>query len=61
VIAEGIDFMPATASDDQIARFTLRAGDTLITKDSETADDIAVSAFVPVDLPGVLCGYHPAR
>jgi type I restriction enzyme S subunit len=39
-ITKEMDFMPATASEDQIARFGLRAGDTLITKDSETADDI---------------------
>jgi type I restriction enzyme S subunit len=50
--------MVATASQAQIEKFTLRAGDTIITKDSETADDIAVAAFVPNDLPGVVCGYH---
>src|SRR5947207_13780755 len=53
-----MDFMAATASTDQIAKFTLRAGDTIITKDSETANDIAIGAFVPADLPGVVCGYH---
>lgn len=52
------DFMPATASEEQIKKFTLQAGDTIITKDSETADDIAVAAYVPHDLPGVVCGYH---
>ena len=57
-ITAGIDFMLATASADQIAKFTLRAGDTIITKDSETADDIAIAAYVPADLPGVVCGYH---
>lgn len=57
-IVADMEFMPATASDDQIAKFTLRAGDTIITKDSETADDIAVAAYVPNDLPGVVCGYH---
>ncbi len=57
-IIAGMDFMAATASSDQIAKFTLRAGDTIITKDSETADDIAISAYVPADLPGVVCGYH---
>ncbi|MEJ7809768.1 MAG: restriction endonuclease subunit S [Gemmatimonadaceae bacterium] len=59
-ITPAIDFMPATASADQIAKFTLRAGDTIITKDSETADDIAIAAYVPEDLPGVVCGYHLA-
>ncbi len=57
-ITNELDFMVATASGDQIEKFTLRAGDTIITKDSETADDIAVAAYVPKDLPGVVCGYH---
>jgi type I restriction enzyme S subunit len=57
-ITAEMEFMTATASSDQIAKFTLRAGDTIITKDSETADDIAIGAYVPEDLPGVVCGYH---
>ena len=57
-ITTDMEFMAATASTDQIAKFTLRAGDTIITKDSETADDIAIGAYVPTDLPGVICGYH---
>ena len=57
-ITADMEFMMATASTDQIAKFTLRAGDTIITKDSETADDIAIGAYVPADLPGVICCYH---
>ncbi len=57
-ITADIQFMEATASADQIIRFALRGGDTIITKDSETADDIAIAAYVPNDLPGVICGYH---
>jgi type I restriction enzyme, S subunit len=57
-IVGGMPFMSATASVEQIARFALRAGDVILTKDSETADDIGISAFVPADLPGVVCGYH---
>ncbi|GMM92234.1 restriction endonuclease subunit S [Qipengyuania sp. MTN3-11] len=60
VIMSSADMMIATARADQIDRFQLRAGDVLITKDSETADDIAVPALVTVNLPGVLCGYHLA-
>lgn len=55
-----LPFMEATASQAEIARFTLKAGDVLFTKDSEAADDIAASAYVPNDLPGVICGYHLA-
>src|SRR5690606_18238891 len=59
-ITRNIDFMQATATRDQVERFTLKAGDTIITKDSETADDIAIPAYVFDDLPGVVCGYHLA-
>lgn len=59
-ITHALEFMPATASEHQIAKFELRSGDTVITKDSETADDIAIAAYVPKDLPGVVCGYHLA-
>lgn len=60
-ITSEFDFMPATATADQMRRFTLRAGDVLITKDSESWTDIAVPAVVAEDLPGVLCGYHLAH
>jgi type I restriction enzyme S subunit len=59
-IVADMPFMEASATADQVATYSLRAGDVLITKDSETADDIGVSAHVPEDLPGVLCGYHLA-
>lgn len=59
-ILADMPFMEATATPDQVAQFSLRQGDVLLTKDSETADDIGVSAVVAEDLPGVLCGYHLA-
>lgn len=59
-ITPDLPFMDATATTDQLASFNLRAGDVLITKDSETADDIALPAYVAEDMPGVLCGYHLA-
>ena len=59
-IKPDFNFMTATAPADKISDFTLQKGDVLITKDSETADDIAVPAFVPQSLPGVVCGYHLA-
>jgi type I restriction enzyme S subunit len=59
-IVAGMEFMAATATSDQIARFGLRSGDVLVTKDSETADDIAIPSLVSKDMPGVVCGYHLA-
>ena len=57
-IVSTLDFMEATATDEQAVAFELRRGDVLITKDSETPSDIGVPAFVVADLPGVLSGYH---
>lgn len=60
-ITSDMSFMQATAPREQIRRFALRAGDVLITKDSESWTDIAVPAVVEEDLPNVLCGYHLAH
>ncbi len=59
-ITGDMEFMPASATPAQIARFALRGGDVLITKDSETPDDIAVPAYVDSSAAGVICGYHLA-
>ena len=59
-ITDALDFMPATATASQIETFALRTGDVIITKDSESWDDIAVPAYVPGTLEGVVCGYHLA-
>jgi len=59
-ITADMEFMSATASDEQIKRLSIRRGDVIITKDSETPDDIGVPAFVADDMNGVVCGYHMA-
>ena len=52
--------MAATATKEEISRFSLKAGDVLITKDSESWNDIAVPAVVDGRYDRVLCGYHLA-
>lgn len=59
-IVESLNFMAATATREQIKKFRIRAGDTLITKDSEAADDIGVPAFVEYEADDLICGYHLA-
>lgn len=59
-IVDSLDFMAATATREQIRKFRIRVGDTLITKDSETADDIGVPAFVEYEADDLICGYHLA-
>jgi type I restriction enzyme S subunit len=52
--------MKASATREQIIKFTLRACDTIITKDSEDTNDIAVPTYVPETIKDVICGYHLA-
>ena len=59
-ITNSLPFMQATAKDREIKKFSLLKNDVIITKDSETPDDIAVSAYVSEDLKSVVCGYHLA-
>lgn len=53
-----IQFMKATALNREIEKFSIRYGDVLVTKDSETAEDIANAALVKENLTNILCGYH---
>jgi type I restriction enzyme, S subunit len=57
-ITSKIDFMKRTCSFEQRNKFMLEKGDVMITKDSETADDIAVSAVSKEKFSDVVCGYH---
>lgn len=59
-ITSKLDFMKATASVEQVKKLSLQKGDVIITKDSETKDDIAVPALVNEDLENLVCGYHLA-
>ncbi|WP_420435850.1 hypothetical protein [Candidatus Poriferisodalis sp.] len=52
------DFMRATATPREIARFRLQPGDVLITKDSEDWRDIGVPALVVESADDFVCGYH---
>jgi type I restriction enzyme S subunit len=59
-ITERMDFMRATATSEEIAQSRLSWGDVLITKDSETWDDIAVPALVTEPASDLISGYHLA-
>ncbi len=55
-----LDFMWATATEREISKCSLVAGDVVITKDSEKYDDIGVPALIREDIPNLVCGYHLA-
>ena len=54
------DFMQATASEAEIAKFGMEVDDVIITKDSESWDDIGVPALVRETAGDLVCGYHLA-
>ena len=57
-ITHRIPFLKATATRSEIDRLSLESGDVIITKDSESWDDIGVSAIVSEHIPDLVCGYH---
>ena len=59
-ISRDMPFMRATASTEEIDRFRLHKYDVLITKDSETWEDIGVPALVTEPADDLISGYHLA-
>lgn len=59
-ITSAMDFMKATATANEIREYRLQEGDVLITKDSESWNDIGVPALVVSSAPDLVCGYHLA-
>lgn len=59
-IRSDIAFMEATASAAEIAKFKVNIGDVVVTKDSETPDDIGIPAVVTEQIDNLVCGYHLA-
>ncbi len=59
-IRSNIAFMEATASAAEIAKFKVDVGDVVVTKDSETPDDIGIPAVVTEQIDNLVCGYHLA-
>ena len=52
--------MRASATQPEIVRFGLHVGDVIITKDSETPDDIGIATVIDSTAQDLVCGYHLA-
>lgn len=57
-IDRSIDFMTASATRIEIEKFSLKLNDIILTKDSETPEDIAIPSIVKEVFENFLCGYH---
>ena len=59
-VSDKIQFMEASATATELERFGLNKGDVIITKDSETPDDIGIPAVIVEQIDNLVCGYHLA-
>ena len=59
-VTQDMQFMSATTTRGQIQKFGLVENDVVITKDSESWDDIGVPALVTQAADDLVCGYHLA-
>jgi type I restriction enzyme, S subunit len=59
-ITNDLPFMDASASTIEVDRFRVECGDVMLTKDSETPDDIGIPAVVVDEIQSLVCGYHLA-
>ena len=57
-ISSSLDLSRGSCKQSEYDKLQLLEGDVILTKDSETADDIGVPAFVTQDFDDVVCGYH---
>lgn len=58
VITPETELPVGSVTDLEKQKFTLNGGEVLITKDSETPDDIAVPVYIESVKPDTVCGYH---
>jgi len=52
------NFMIASCNDNEYEKFLLQEGQVVITKDSETPDDIGISTYINENFDDVVLGYH---
>ena len=57
-VRNDLELKNGSCSNEEFEKFKVRKGDVIITKDSETPNDIGIPCFIPEDLENVVCGYH---
>ena len=55
-----LNYSEGSVTNTELLKFRLKKDDVIITKDSETPDDIAIPSVVTEELKNVVCGYHLA-
>ena len=61
IISLKTELPQGTCTQKELEKFRLKKDDVLITKDSETPDDIGVPVYIQDDFKKAVCGYHIAQ
>ena len=59
-ITDDLLFSDGSVTVEEKQKFGLQRGDIILTKDSESWDDIAIPSFVSENVTNLVCGYHLA-
>ncbi|OAQ19971.1 restriction endonuclease subunit S [Thermosulfurimonas dismutans] len=57
-ITSTLNFMRGTITKNEKGKFMINKGDVIITKDSETFEDIAKPTYIKDEIKDLVCGYH---
>jgi type I restriction enzyme S subunit len=57
-IDEKTELKKGSCSDEEFRKYKVKIGDVIITKDSETPNDIGIPCLIKSDFTNVVCGYH---
>ena len=57
-ITKGLELRKGSCSEEEYNKYKLNKGDVIITKDSESPNDIGVPSLIIDDFENVVCGYH---
>jgi len=61
IISSRTELEKGTCNEKELKKFRLKKDDVLITKDSETQDDIGVPVYIQDHFENAVCGYHIAQ
>ncbi|MDT3401062.1 restriction endonuclease subunit S [Mucilaginibacter terrae] len=60
IISQSTILSSGTCTDNEKSQYLLKRGRIILTKDSESAEDIGIATYISEDIPNAVCGYHLA-
>jgi len=57
-LSDNLSFSKGSCTILELEKYILHSGDIVLTKDSESPDDIGVPCYLPSNIQNLVCGYH---